>query len=145
VVVDRSRKQIHIARERSRPGILALGVVATLLYAGFNWVESAEVLELETRPKAGASHGAEVTFVDDAPFMWVRDFTRDAPWLDDVRAGARVGIDQGAGEALYHATVWRDPEGIERATRLFGEKYGPLARVAPLFREPVTVRLERTY
>jgi hypothetical protein len=56
-----------------------------------------------------------------------------------------VGIDQGAGEALYHATVWRDPEGIERATRLFGEKYGPLARVAPLFREPVTVRLERTY
>jgi hypothetical protein len=146
LVVDRSRKQIRITRERSRPSILVLGIIATLAYAGFNWVHSAEVVTLEARGAGAERHVANVYFVDDSPFVWVLAGSEDDPWLRAVRQGARVEMHRGVGEPVpYLGRASRDPEALARAGQLFDAKYGLLGRVGSLLGDPVIVRLEPVY
>ena len=144
MAVDRSRRSIRISRERSRPGILALGLAATLLYAGFNWIQSAEVIDLEAWARGGELAAARLLFVNDVPYLWVLESSPEAGWLAVARSGLPVTVRERGSAVTYRAREWSDPEALERVEALFREKYGMRARLEAL-RDPVTVRLERTY
>ncbi len=138
---NRSRAQIRITRERSRPHFLLLGILITIAYAGFNWVAAVEVATLHPIPPTAP---ARVFVVDDPPFVWVRAERSDRDWLQAIEAHAQVRLARGDREIHYYAIVSNRESTNEEIAALFREKYGFLDTLWGWWsdRDAVTIRLE---
>ena len=143
VATNRSRAQIRVTRERSRSGILMLGILVTLAYAGVNWIQTVEVATLHA--KTGAEiHAARVLVVDDSPFVWVRAERPDRRWLKAIQSNPEVLLARGDREIAYYAIVSNREGTHETIEALFREKYGVLDTLFGWVsrRDAVPVRLE---
>lgn len=144
VARNRSRAQIRITRERSRPSILMLGILVTIAYAGINWIETVEVATIHARAFGMESHAARVFVVDDPPFVWVRAERPDRLWLRAIKENPEVRLVRGGRDVEYYAIVSNREGTQDNVAALFHEKYGVLDTLSGWLsnRDAVPVRLE---
>lgn len=147
VATNRSRAQIRVTRERSRPSILLLGILVTFAYAGLNWIETVEVATLRAQPVGLEPYEARVFVVDDPPFVWLRAERPDRPWLQAIEANPEVRLTRGGRDIPYYAIVSNREGTQEKVAALFREKYGVLDALSGWVshRDAVPVRLEPEY